>query len=88
MMGNIYRTSFGLKIWRVNTKYNVLYVNGSVPGHRNCLLKVRDTVLPERRSTLLNPPFPTYFTEEEEDLEENLYDESMFVHTEPSLTLT
>lgn len=28
------------QIWRVNTKYNVLYVNGSVPGHKNCLLKV------------------------------------------------
>uniref|UniRef100_A0A7N6FKG5 Large ribosomal subunit protein uL3m n=1 Tax=Anabas testudineus TaxID=64144 RepID=A0A7N6FKG5_ANATE len=40
-MGNIYVTAYGLKIWRVNTKYNVLYVNGSVPGHRNCLLKVK-----------------------------------------------
>uniref|UniRef100_A0AAQ6AGI9 Large ribosomal subunit protein uL3m n=1 Tax=Amphiprion ocellaris TaxID=80972 RepID=A0AAQ6AGI9_AMPOC len=40
-MGNIYVTAFGLKIWRVNTKYNVLYVNGSVPGHRNCVLKVK-----------------------------------------------
>lgn len=29
------------QIWRVNTKYNVLYVNGTVPGHRNCLLKVK-----------------------------------------------
>lgn len=29
------------QIWRVNTKYNVLYVHGSVPGHRNCVLKVK-----------------------------------------------
>lgn len=29
------------QVWRVNTKYNLLYVNGSVPGHRNCLLKVK-----------------------------------------------
>ncbi|KAM7384135.1 hypothetical protein PAMA_011468 [Pampus argenteus] len=87
-MGNTYITSHGLKIWRVNTKYNVLYVNGSVPGHRNCLLKVRDTVLPTRSSTLLNPPFPTYFTEEDGDLDEDLYDDDMFIHTDPSLTLT
>lgn len=87
-MGNITRTAFGLKIWRVNTKNNVLYVNGSVPGHRNCLVKIRDTVLPTRKSSLLSPPFPTYFTEEEEELAEDLYDESLFVHTEPSLTLS
>ncbi|CAK6949559.1 S ribosomal protein L3%2C mitochondrial [Scomber scombrus] len=87
-MGNTYITAFGLKIWRVNTTYNVLYVHGSVPGHRNCLLKVRDTVMPTRSSTLLNPPFPTYFTEEEVDLDEDLYDDDLFVHTEPSITLT
>uniref|UniRef100_A0A3B4BLG4 Large ribosomal subunit protein uL3m n=1 Tax=Periophthalmus magnuspinnatus TaxID=409849 RepID=A0A3B4BLG4_9GOBI len=87
-MGNIIRTAHGLKIWRVNTKYNVLYVNGSVPGHRNCLVKIRDTTLPLRSASILNPPFPTYFTEEEEDLAEDLYDESLFVHTEPSLALT
>ncbi|TNM92875.1 hypothetical protein fugu_018277 [Takifugu bimaculatus] len=88
MLGNIYITAFGLKIWRVNTKYNVLYVHGSVPGHRNCVLKVRDTVLPTRSSTIANPPFPTYFTEEEGDLDEDLYEDNLFVHTEPSLTLT
>ncbi|XP_041822949.1 39S ribosomal protein L3, mitochondrial [Melanotaenia boesemani] len=87
-MGNVYVTAYGLKIWRVNTKFNVLYVHGSVPGHRNCVLKVRDTVMPNRSSTLLNPPFPTYFTEEETDLDEDLYDENLFVHTEQSLTLT
>ncbi|XP_008330224.1 large ribosomal subunit protein uL3m [Cynoglossus semilaevis] len=87
-MGNRYNTAHGLKIWRVNTKYNILYVHGTVPGHKNCLLKVRDTVLPTRSSTLLNLPFPTFFTEEEADLDEDLYAEDMFVHTEPSLTLT
>uniref|UniRef100_A0A1A8BY03 Large ribosomal subunit protein uL3m n=1 Tax=Nothobranchius kadleci TaxID=1051664 RepID=A0A1A8BY03_NOTKA len=87
-MGNTYVTAHGLKIWRVNTKYNVLYVHGSVPGHRNCVLKVRDTKLPTRSSSLLNPPFPTYFTEEEGDLEDDLYDDDLFVHTDPSITLT
>lgn len=87
-MGNYYVTAHGLKIWRVNTKYNVLYVHGSVPGHRNCILKVRDTKLPNKQSALLSSPFPTYFTEEEGDLDEDLYDDNLFVHTEPSLTLT
>lgn len=84
-MGNIYRTSLGLKVWRVNTKHNIIYVNGSVPGHKNCLVKVRDTNLPNKNST--PPPFPTYFTEEEAELDEDLYDGELFVHTEPSLTL-
>ncbi|CAJ1083972.1 S ribosomal protein L3%2C mitochondrial [Xyrichtys novacula] len=75
-------------IWRVNTRYNVLYVNGSVPGHRNCLLKVRDTVLPTRISTLQNPPFPTYFADGDEDLDEDLYDDDLFTHTDSSLTIT
>ncbi|XP_051245792.1 39S ribosomal protein L3, mitochondrial [Dicentrarchus labrax] len=88
MLGNINVTARGLKIWRVNTKYNVLYVHGSVPGHRNCLLKVKDTSLPNRSSTLINPPFPTYFTEEEGDLQEDLYDDNLFVHSDPSLTLS
>uniref|UniRef100_A0A3B5MU37 Large ribosomal subunit protein uL3m n=1 Tax=Xiphophorus couchianus TaxID=32473 RepID=A0A3B5MU37_9TELE len=40
-MGNTYITAHGLKVWRVNTKYNVLYVHGTIPGHRNCVLKVK-----------------------------------------------
>ncbi|XP_013861098.1 large ribosomal subunit protein uL3m [Austrofundulus limnaeus] len=87
-MGNRYVTALGLKIWRVNTKFNVLYVQGSVPGHRNCLLKIRDTILPNRKSAMSNPPFPTYFVEEEGELDENLYDEELFVHTEPSILLS
>ncbi|MEE6466277.1 hypothetical protein FKM82_006887 [Ascaphus truei] len=40
-MGNVYRTSYALKVWRVNTKLNIIYVNGSVPGHTNCLVKIK-----------------------------------------------
>ncbi|XP_068603330.1 large ribosomal subunit protein uL3m [Brachionichthys hirsutus] len=87
-MGNRFITALGLKIWRVNTKHNVLYVHGSVPGHNNCLLKVKDSMLPTRRAAKLNPPFPTYFTEEEGDLDEDLYDENLFIHTDPSIALT
>jgi len=86
-MGNIYRTQYGCKVWRVNTKLNVIYVHGSVPGWKNCLVKVRDSVLPNRKEALVSPPFPTYYTEGGELLDEDLYDEDMFVHTDPSLTL-
>lgn len=86
-MGNYFNTARGLKVWRVNTKADVIYVHGTVPGHRNCLVKVKDTILPNKRPALANPPFPTYFREEEPDLAEDLYDQDLFVFTEPSLTL-
>lgn len=82
-MGNVYNTEFGLKVWRVNTKDNILYVNGTVPGHRNCLVKVRDTILPKRLENNRNPPFPTFFADGEEELPEDLYDEDIFQFGEP-----
>ncbi|CAN0078466.1 large ribosomal subunit protein uL3m [Lethenteron reissneri] len=85
-MGNIYRTEHGLKVWRVNTKYNVLYVHGSIPGHKNCLVKVRDTILPNRLKFNENPPFPTYFADGEEELPEELFDEELFNFDQPSIT--
>ncbi|KAM9493444.1 large ribosomal subunit protein uL3m [Clarias gariepinus] len=77
-MGNIYDTAFGLKVWRVNTKKNIMYVNGSVPGHRNCMVKVRDTVLPRHQEKNRNPPFPTYFRDGDEELPDDLYADDMF----------
>lgn len=82
-MGNVYDTTHGLKVWRVNTKYNVLYVNGSVPGHRNCMVKVRDSILPNRLEKNKNPPFPTFFADGDEELPEDLFDEDMFQFGEP-----
>lgn len=52
------------------------------------MLQIQDTVLPNRKPAMLNPPFPTYFAEEEGELDEDLYDEELFVHTEPSVTLS
>ncbi|KAJ8395211.1 hypothetical protein AAFF_G00034130 [Aldrovandia affinis] len=86
-MGNIYDTASGLKVWRINTKFNIIYVHGSVPGHRNCLVKVRDSNLPTRSGKTENPPFPTYFTDGDEELPEDLYDEAMFQFGDPSVSL-
>ncbi|OXB83285.1 UNVERIFIED_CONTAM: hypothetical protein H355_002037 [Colinus virginianus] len=85
-MGNVYRTSFGLKVWRINTKHDIIYVHGSVPGHTNCLVKVRDTKLRVYKDCNKNPPFPTFFADGDENLPEDLYDEEMFQFTDPSVT--
>ncbi|TRY65720.1 hypothetical protein DNTS_005563 [Danionella cerebrum] len=83
-MGNIYDTKFGLKVWRVNTKFNILYLNGSTPGHRNCLMKIRDSALPTRKEQNKNLPFPTFFADGDEELPEDLYTDDMFQFGEPS----
>ncbi|KAL2804328.1 39S ribosomal protein L3, mitochondrial, partial [Daubentonia madagascariensis] len=86
-MGNVDRTTYGLKVWRINTKHNIIYVNGSVPGHRNCLVKVRDSKLPAYKDFCKNLPFPTYFPDgDEEELPEDLYDENMWQPSAPSIT--
>ncbi|MBN3305541.1 RM03 protein, partial [Amia calva] len=85
-MGNIYKTNHGLKVWRVNTKYNIIYVHGSVPGHRNCIVKVGDSILPSRVGMNKTPPFPTFFPDGDEELPEDLYDAEMFQFSEPSVT--
>ncbi|XP_051871622.1 39S ribosomal protein L3, mitochondrial [Pristis pectinata] len=86
-MGNVYRTARGLKVWRVNTKHNILYVHGSVPGHKNCFVKVIDTALPSHQEDNKNPPFPTYFADENEELPEDLFDDEMYQFTEPSVSV-
>uniref|UniRef100_UPI00398E7A4D large ribosomal subunit protein uL3m isoform X2 n=1 Tax=Pristiophorus japonicus TaxID=55135 RepID=UPI00398E7A4D len=72
-------------VWRINTKENILYVHGSVPGHKNCLVKVSDTSLPTHQEDNKNPPFPTYFADGNEELPDDLFDDEMFQFTEPSL---
>ncbi|KAJ7419788.1 hypothetical protein WISP_52095 [Willisornis vidua] len=87
-MGNIYRTTYGLKVWRINTKHDIIYVNGAVPGHTSCLVKVRDSKLPTCKEYNKNPPFPTFFADGDEELPEDLFDEEIFQFTDPSLTYT
>ncbi|XP_063306741.1 large ribosomal subunit protein uL3m [Pelobates fuscus] len=84
-MGNVYRTAHCLKVWRVNTKFNIIYVNGSVPGHSNCLVKITDTKVEVKKNKEDQLPFPTYFADGDENLPEDLYDEEIFQFTEPSV---
>lgn len=62
-MGNRYRVIKGLKIWRINTEHNVMWVNGvSIPGETNSIVYVFDTSLPIPRLTM-SPPMPTFVGE-------------------------
>jgi large subunit ribosomal protein L3 len=75
-MGNRYRVLRGLKIWRINTKYNVMWVQGSgIAGKTNGVVYVFDSMLPTRRHN--QPPPPPTFYEDNPDLEENLWAEDI-----------
>ena len=71
VMGGQWRQLLGLRIWRINTKYNVLYVQGPVmPGPTHCYVRVSDSCLPYHREKITkdnHPPFPTYFTDDLEN---------------------
>ncbi|EFA04077.1 large ribosomal subunit protein uL3m [Tribolium castaneum] len=82
-MGNRYRILRALKIWRINTKYNVLYVSGqNIPGATNSIVYIYDTKVVTKRHT--EPvPFPTYWGGEE--VPENIYDKELHEFGEPSI---
>lgn len=83
-MGNRYRVAKGLKIWRINTKYNVLWVSGqAIPGEVNSLVNIYDTKLPLRLPKDL--PFPTYLDTENDDLMEDIYDEEVHPFSETTI---
>ncbi|XP_044732418.1 39S ribosomal protein L3, mitochondrial-like [Chrysoperla carnea] len=84
-MGNTWRMLKGLKIWRINTKYNVLWVSGqNVPGSTNSYVYIYDTILPSKPVT--NPPFPTHVDKPDEVLPENIYDEEVHRFSDPTIT--
>lgn len=84
-MGNRYRVAKGLKIWRINTKYNVLFVSGlAIPGETNSIVYVFDTKLPLRKPNSALP-FPTYFGSESETTPEDIYDEDVHLFSDPTI---
>ena len=88
-MGNKYRELKGLKIWRVNTKYNILYVYGPVmPGPTHCYVRVTDSCLPKFRTTLTadnHPPFPTHYVDDKV-VHEDLFLSDMHKFSDPTIT--
>ncbi|KAK8741075.1 hypothetical protein OTU49_002481, partial [Cherax quadricarinatus] len=86
-MGRERRILIGLKIWRINTHHNVLWVQGpAVPGSTGSYVYIYDSLISSRKHTAENPPpFPTSFQDEQE-VEEELYDQDLHVFSHPSIS--
>ncbi|XP_003702622.2 mitochondrial ribosomal protein L3 isoform X1 [Megachile rotundata] len=85
-MGNRWRILKGVKILRINTKYNVIWVFASnVPGETNTPLYLYDTILPTKRNT--SPNFPTFLPndKDETELPENLYADDVHPFNDPPI---
>lgn len=83
-MGNRWRILKGLTIWRINTKYNVMWVSGqNIPGETNSLVYVFDTILPLRKPSEA-PPFPTAI-ESNDPLIEEIYHPDLHDWRQPTI---
>ena len=80
-MGCKWRQLLGLKIWRINNKYNILYIQGPViPGPTHSYVRINDSCLPKNREQITqesHPPFPTYYPDEKEKLPEEVFDKGL-----------
>jgi len=93
-MGNEWRTGFNLKILRINTKYNVLYVKGSCPGPPHAVMRIFDSTHYDQKSRELpdsHPPLPTYIEgvttrEGEPDVNGDIFDTTLFDFSKPSIS--
>ena len=86
--GNERKIMPGLKVLRVNTKYNLIYLKGpGVPGEDGSYVNIMDSNLYEKQPSKLGitPPFPTATMDENSKLEEELYDEELHRPSDPSL---
>lgn len=62
-MGNAKTTIRNLEIYKIDTRWNIIYIRGSVPGHKNGLLRVFDAQFNKSKEPL---PFPTFTGEPEQ----------------------
>ncbi|XP_060080259.1 large ribosomal subunit protein uL3m-like [Ylistrum balloti] len=86
-MGMDWNIQKGIKILRINTKYNVLYLKGHLPGPVHCYTRIYDTALMfKRRDNVDGPPMPTFFSEDtSEQVEEEYFDDEIFQFSSPSI---
>ncbi|KAI1285457.1 39S ribosomal protein L3, mitochondrial [Halotydeus destructor] len=99
-MGSERRTLHGVKILRINYKYNVIYVQGpAVPGIIGSWVYIFDSKIFEKRHTADNPPlFPTHYADDSKgkeaveayDKDVHRFDENtvVFVETEAEKKVT
>jgi len=71
-MGNKKTTQRGLLVYKVDPVRNLIYVKGSVVGHKGTYLRVKDTQVWGKmwgtRRCQMKPPFPTFIPKEGEPL--------------------
>uniref|UniRef100_H2Z2M6 Large ribosomal subunit protein uL3m n=1 Tax=Ciona savignyi TaxID=51511 RepID=H2Z2M6_CIOSA len=91
-LGGTYERTRGLKVLRINTRYNVIYVKGRISGHVNQFVKITDSTLgkylpqSKEQSEKLIGPFPRYIPEiTEEELPEEIYDDNVLSLSAPPL---
>ncbi|XP_026322613.1 39S ribosomal protein L3, mitochondrial isoform X2 [Hyposmocoma kahamanoa] len=83
-MGNSWRILRGVKILRMNTKHNVMWMLGvGIPGETGAMCYVFDTVLPHKKLNTA-PPFPTY--PPSDDLPLEYYDDAIHPFEEPTIS--
>ena len=94
-LGGNNETVRGLKVLRINTRYNVIYVKGRIAGHINQFVQIKDTSLVQYQPTTEEEarthigPFPHYLPGSQTDtLPEELYDESVHPLNDSSITFT
>lgn len=89
-MGCKWRQLMGLKIWRINNKYNILYIHGPViPGPNHSYVRISDSCLPKNREKFTaqsHPPFPTYYPNQNQTIAEEYFDEELHKFTDPTIT--
>ena len=94
-LGGTYETARSRKVLRINTRYNVIYVSGRIPGHVNTFVKITDAL---RRKICIETdedekkqigPFPTFYPKlAERNVQENIFDENVFKFEDPSIVFT
>lgn len=87
-MGNERRTAVGLQIFRINTKYNVLWVKGNAtPGANHSYVYIMDCKFHRKMHVEENPPpFPTYYPEENEPQPEEIWAPDIHSFSSPTIT--
>ncbi len=50
-MGNVRETSLNLQVAQVDSERNLLYIRGAVPGHKNAIVRVRQSVKAKAQET-------------------------------------
>lgn len=89
-MGMDWNTQKGLKILRMDNKYDVIYVKGVVPGPDHCYVRVMDSVLNHRRKALMkNPPScPTLFENSAQNLPSEVLSSDLFDFRDDSISIS